>query len=459
MKDIRIEEFDVLTIRKMTEDNVRNIKALPIKEDSSFVYVLTAGEENGNIEEIKFKFGKEVELIKIDEGKLDFFIQMVYLGQKQDSEEIIMKNAIAEKASDIHFEPYKDKVMVRYRIDGLLKVKYIMTKTEYQSLVSKIKINAGLDITERRKPQDGKISLKHNKYTYDIRVSITPVIFGEKIVLRVFYGNISKYSLDNLKLVKEQLVVLEKIIKRKTGMVIVNGPTGSGKSTTLYTILQHENTPDINIITLEDPVEVIIPGINQVMVNTKESINFAEGIKSALRQDPDVIMLGEIRDEDTAEMAIRAALTGHKVYTTIHCKEPREVYFRLEEMGVKKYLIKDALIGIISQRLIRLLCDSCKVEDEIDGKGRVYYKRGKGCEKCSFTGYLGRSLVAAVYYLDKRTREQLGNIYDNERILSNELMKDNLDYLLAQGSISQGDYQDFIEREEIIAREDEDSFQ
>ncbi len=459
MKEIRIEEFDVLTIRKMTEDNARNIKALPIKEDNSFVYVLTAGEENGNIEEIKFKFGKEVELIKIDEGKLDFFIQMVYLGQKQDSEEIIMKNAIAEKASDIHFEPYKDKVMVRYRIDGLLKVKYIMTKTEYQSLVSKIKINAGLDITERRKPQDGKISLKHNKNTYDIRVSITPVIFGEKIVLRVFYGNISKYSLDNLKLVKEQLAVLEKIIKRKTGMVIVNGPTGSGKSTTLYTILQHENTPDINIITLEDPVEVIMPGINQVMVNTKESINFAEGIKSALRQDPDVIMLGEIRDEDTAEMAIRAALTGHKVYTTIHCKEPREVYFRLEEMGVKKYLIKDALIGIISQRLIRLLCDSCKVEDDTDGKGRVHYKRGKGCEKCSFTGYLGRSLVAAVYYLDKRTREQLGNIYDNERILSNELMKDNLDYLLAQGSISQGDYQDFIEREEIIAREDEDSFQ
>ena len=169
-------------------------------------------------------------------------------------------------------------------------------------------------------------------------------------------------------------------------------------------------------------------------------------------------MLGEIRDEDIAEMAIRAALTGHKVYTTIHCKEPREVYFRLEEMGVKKYLIKDALIGIISQRLIRLLCDSCKVEDEIDGKGRVYYKRGKGCEFES-TGYLGRSLVAAVYYLDKRTREQLGNIWYNERILSNELMKDNLDYLLAQGSVSQGDYQDFIEREEIILREDEDSFQ
>ena len=449
MQEIKIEEFDILTIRKITEDNAKNLKVLPFKEDSSFVYIIAAEEEEKKIEEIKFKFGKEVVLIKADEGKVDFFINMVYLGEKENSEQIIMANAIDEKASDIHFEPYKDKVIIRFRIDGVLKVKYIMTKIEYQSLVSKIKISAGLDITERRKPQDGKISLKHNKNTYDIRVSITPVIFGEKIVLRVFYGNISKYSLENLNFVKEQREILEKIIKRKTGMMIVNGPTGSGKSTTLYTILQHENTPDINIITLEDPVEVILPGVNQVMVNTKESINFADGIKSAMRQDPDIIMLGEIRDEDTAEMAIRAALTGHKVYTTIHCKEPREVYFRLEEMGVKKYLIKDALIGIISQRLIRLLCDNCKEDDGINGKGNKIYKRGKGCEKCSFTGYVGRGLVAAIYYLDKKSRDQLGNIYDNESILSNELMKGNLDYLLDHGNISKDDYNDFIEREEI----------
>ena len=228
-------------------------------------------------------------------------------------------------------------------------------------------------------------------------------------------------------------------------------PTGSGKSTTLYTVLQEVNTEDVNITTLEDPVEVIIERINQIALNKTIDLNFAEALRSTLRQDPDIIMVGEIRDDETAVIASTAAITGHKVYSTIHTKTPREVFFRLEDMGVKNYIIKDALVGIISQRLIRTLCNDCKVlEGEVeikDQKFNVYKKQG--CNKCNFTGYKGRALVAAVHHINKEYKRKLNDLYEDDSLLSNKEMIENLKELLKEGLISCDDYNVFLEVEEI----------
>ena len=321
------------------------------------------------------------------------------------------------------------------RIDGILSLLYIITKEEYSAILSRIKIKSSLDITEHRRPQDGKITMDIDGNTYDLRVSIIPVVFGEKIVLRILYNNGFNYCIDNLKLLPKQRLELEKIINKNTGLVIVNGPTGSGKSTTLYTILNYVNKSEVNVVTLEDPVGVSV----------------ANGLRSIMRQDPDVIMVGEVRDEETAVMAVRAALTGHKVYTTIHSTEPREVYLRLEEMGIKSYLIRESLVGIISQRLIKMLCDSCKEEEIITYRGSraKIYKRGIGCEKCNFTGYLGRALIISINEITKDVKKKLVKIYDDNTILTNIQMVDNLNNLLINGKISRLDYMEFIDREEL----------
>ena len=254
---------------------------------------------------------------------------------------------------------------------------------------------------------------------------------------------------ENLNFTKEQIRKINYIMKVSSGLTIVNGPTGSGKSTTLYSILQELNKDEINISTLEDPIEAIITGINQMNLNKTLNIGFAEGLRCFLRQDPDIIMLGEIRDEETAKMAVRASLTGHKVYSTIHTCDPREVYFRLEDMGIEKYLIRDSLVGIISQRLIRILCNNCKVETNeklINGKKIKLYKKC-GCNKCNFTGYKGRALVAAIHIINKEMKEKIKNIYNDRSILSNLEMIENLNELLEKGNITLSDYNKFIEME------------
>ena len=292
---------------------------------------------------------------------------------------------------------------------------------------------------------------KMNKDKYDLRVSIIPIVYGEKLVVRILYSDILNYTLEKVDFTKEQRKKLNKIINLRSGMVIVNGPTGSGKSTTLYSILSHLNTEDVNINTIEDPIEVIIKGINQMSLNRKINMDFPEGVRSLLRQDPDIMMIGEIRDEETAKISIRACFTGHKVYSTIHTKDPREIYFRLEEMGVKKYWIRDALIGVISQRLIRILCDECKCEnDEIIYKGeKIKTYKNIGCDKCNYSGYRGRSVVAAIHYIDRELKSKLDNIYSDKSILSNDEMIENLNNLLIKGKITLKDFTNFIEMEEL----------
>ncbi|AOR24945.2 pilus assembly protein TapB [Clostridium taeniosporum] len=348
-------------------------------------------------------------------------------------------------ASDIHFEPHEKEVDVRYRINGGLILVNKMLLSEYITLASKIKLQANMDISEKRKPQDGKILINYDNNNYDLRVSSIPVVYGEKIVIRILYSNNFNYRLEDLYFSKEKLELVRKIMSLKKGLVLVNGPTGSGKSTTLYTILKEINKEDINITTLEDPVEAIIPNINQMSLNKKLDINFSNGLKNILRQDPDVIMVGEVRDEETAKISVRASITGHKVYTTIHTSTPREVFFRLEDMGVKQYLLRDSIVGIISQRLIKTLCKNCKKEDTKNSyKGIKLYKK-IGCSYCNYSGYESRKLISAIYFLDEKYDEL--NIYKDKSCLSNLGMKEDLESLLKIGEISFEDYISFMKGE------------
>ncbi|WP_347708648.1 GspE/PulE family protein [Clostridium sp. D53t1_180928_C8] len=446
-----IKNMDIAVVRKISEQKAKKIKSFPFKEDKLKVYIYASKYSKEIIDEFEFIFRKKVEIVTISEEELEYLVKISYLGYKKDADYEVFKKAIELKASDIHFEPYKDSILVRFRVDGLLRSMFIFENKEYISILSKIKISSNLDITEKRKPQDGKITFRYEDKDYDLRVSIIPIVYGEKIVIRVLYGNVFDYSIDKLNLTDKQKKKLKYIMKVNTGLTIVNGPTGSGKSTTLYCMLQELNKDEVNISSLEDPIEAVIPGINQMNLNKTLNIGFAEGLRSLLRQDPDIVMLGEIRDEETAEMAVRASLTGHKVYSTIHTRDPREVYFRLEDMGVEKYLIRDSLVGIISQRLIRLLCKKCKskIGERIICKENISaFKRG-GCRECNYTGYKGRALVVAIHIIDNEMKNNIKNIYNDTHILSNVEMIDNLNDLLKTGDISLEDYESFIEMEGI----------
>ena len=451
VKSELIKSIDISVVRKINEQKAKKIMAFPFKENKKEIHIYASSHKKTIVDEFEFIFRKKAEVVTVSEEELVYLLKIVYLGNRKDADYEVFKEAINLKASDIHFEPYKDSILVRFRIDGLLRSMFIFENKEYISILSKMKISSNLDITEKRKPQDGKITFRYGEKDYDLRVSIIPIVHGEKAVIRILYGNVFNYSIDKLNLTDNQKKKLKYIMKVNTGLTIVNGPTGSGKSTTLYCMLQELNKDEVNISSLEDPIEAVIPGINQMNLNKTLNIGFAEGLRSLLRQDPDIVMLGEIRDEETAEMAVRAALTGHKVYSTIHTRDPREVYFRLEDMGVEKYLIRDSLVGIISQRLIRLLCNKCKSkigEKIIDKEKRDIFKRC-GCMECNYTGYSGRALVAAIHVIDKKMKNHIKNIYNDTDILSNIEMIENLNELLKNGDIAIEDYENFIEMEGI----------
>ena len=454
-----IKSIDISVVRKINEQKAKKIRSFPFKESRTEVYIYASNNKKAIVDEFEFIFRKNVEVVMVSEEEFEYLLKIVYLGNRKDADYEVFKEAINLKASDIHFEPYKDSILVRFRIDGLLRSMFIFENKEYIAILSKMKISSNLDITEKRKPQDGKITFRYSEKDYDLRISIIPIVYGEKAVIRILYGNVFNYSIDKLNLTHNQKKKLKYIMKVNTGLTIVNGPTGSGKSTTLYCMLQELNKDEVNISSLEDPIEAVIPGINQMNLNKTLNIGFAEGLRSLLRQDPDIVMLGEIRDEETAEMAVRAALTGHKVYSTIHTRDPREVYFRLEDMGVEKYLIRDSLVGIISQRLIRLLCNKCKSkigEKIIDKEKREVFKRC-GCMECNYTGYSGRALVAAIHVIDNKMKNDIKNIYNNTDILSNIEMIENLNDLLKNGDISIEDYENFIEMEGIDCSYEEES--
>lgn len=322
----------------------------------------------------------------------------------------MIDNAVRQRASDIHIEPQEKKIRVRYRIDGVLHNRAYYNINVLQAIVARIKIIGGMDISEKRKPQDGRITQIVDRVEYDIRVSILPTVFGEKVVMRLAAKMALKREKSQLGLKPYELKQFDEIIKNPHGILLVTGPTGSGKSTTLYTALSELNTEDVNIITVEDPVEANIDGINQVQVNTKAELTFASSLRSILRQDPDIIMIGEIRDYETASIAVQASITGHLVVSTLHTNSAASTITRLEDMGVESYLIADSVIGVIAQRLVRRLCTECRkpkkaTEEELMLLGRneqeeVTIYEPCGCSKCDNTGYKGR---IGVYEIMKMT--------------------------------------------------------
>lgn len=329
----------------------------------------------------------------------------------------IISNAVKVRASDIHMEPFEKYIKIRYRIDGELQEMFKSPIETLPALVTRIKILSNLNIAEKRIPQDGRILTKVDNKEVDLRVSILPTVHGEKIVIRILSRD--SYLVDKKKLgmVEDNLAKLERIIKSPYGIILVTGPTGSGKSTTLYAILKELNTADKNIITIEDPVEYMMEGINQVNVNIKAGLTFAAGLRSILRQDPDVIMVGEIRDGETAEIAIRSAITGHLVLSSIHTNDAPSAIVRLVDMGIEPYLAATSISGVISQRLVRKICPHCKEKYTASEKekrilGMEYEKdlklyKGKGCTYCSNSGYIGRIGVYEIMEISRELRSSI----------------------------------------------------
>ncbi|MGD0112627.1 MAG: ATPase, T2SS/T4P/T4SS family [Armatimonadota bacterium] len=320
----------------------------------------------------------------------------------------IVQGAITGTASDIHVEPRERDVRVRYRVDGVLYLMMEIPKRLQSAVISRIKIMAGMNIAERRLPQDGRITVGSNGYTYDLRVSTLLTVFGEKVVMRILDKTSVLLQLEDLGFSPDQQTLVEHLITKPYGMLLSTGPTGSGKTTTLYTALNRVNTGDNNIVTVEDPVEYQLAGINQSQVNLAASITFARGLRAILRQDPDVILVGEIRDRETAEIAVQSALTGHLVFSSLHTNDAASALPRLLDMGVEPFLIASSVIGVIGQRLVRVVCRNCKVTyrperrvlEELgvpeDEHGHIHFARGAGCPVCSGRGYRGRTGVFEV---------------------------------------------------------------
>ncbi|MDR1965427.1 MAG: GspE/PulE family protein, partial [Synergistaceae bacterium] len=297
--------------------------------------------------------------------------------------------------TDIHLEPFENKLLVRYRIDGVLSDRYELTRGHQSPVTSRIKVMAHMDIAERFVPQDGRIGITLGDRAVDIRVSSLPTQHGERIVMRLLDKARGLLSLEELGMAAEERGRLERLVRAPHGMMLLTGPTGSGKSTTLYAILQALARPEVNIITVEDPIEYDIPGVGQVQVNEKAGITFASALRSILRQDPDIIMIGEMRDFDTAHIGVQSSLTGHLVLSTLHTNDSVSAVSRLKDMGVEPYLIAGSLLGVVAQRLVRRICPKCKKQVQAPEPMREKYGlkqafRGSGCDMCSNSGYRGR---------------------------------------------------------------------
>jgi type IV pilus assembly protein PilB len=375
---------------------------------------------------------------------------LAFSSQGEDFLNNLIKEAKSLKSSDIHIEAYESKCRVRIRIDGMMVERYKLAREDYPALINKIKIMANLDISEKRLPQDGRINFKSTEEQFDIRVSVLPTLHGEKVVLRLLNNNSIDIDLNNLGFSEFDLANYLQGVKRPNGIILISGPTGSGKTTTLYATLKHLNKETRNILTIEDPIEYTLEGINQVQLRENIGLTFASALRTFLRQDPDVIMVGEIRDTETANMAIRAALTGHLVLSTIHTNSAWGTVSRLTDMGIPGFMIANTLSMTVAQRLIRLLCPACKRKTDFDAS--LYPKQfkpyaevhehyvAKGCDACYFTGYKGRKAVYEVIPIDqdlaaeiKQSNLQIETILKERQI---KTLTENAFSLFADGKTS-----------------------
>ncbi|NIA15016.1 MAG: type II secretion system ATPase GspE [Nitrospiraceae bacterium] len=378
---------------------------------------------------------------------------------------LLISGAVKERASDIHVEPFEREVRVRYRIDGVLYEKLVVPRSQQAAVTSRIKIMANMNIAEHRLPQDGRIKIRLSGKEIDIRVSVIPVAFGERIVMRILEKGTFLFSLEELGMFRKDYQLVDKLITHSHGIILVTGPTGSGKSTTLYAALQRVNSPDKNIITVEDPIEYQMSGIGQIQVQPKIGLTFALGLRHILRQDPDVILVGEIRDHETAEMAIQASLTGHLVFATLHTNDSAGAVTRLVNMGIEPFLVTSSTIAIMAQRLVRRICEHCKEPytpepeslrelgvpaDKIDGM--VAY-RGRGCSKCQDRGYYGRTGIFELLVLTPRIQELALQGVDSN-ILKREAIREGMRTLRGDGAVKVAEGTSTIEEVLRVTRDD-----
>ncbi|AGX05700.1 ATPase involved in pili biogenesis [Bacillus sp. NRRL B-14911] len=439
--------FDTKLFSIVSKDMAKRNLILPLKKDGEKLYVAMADPMDFyTIDDLRLSTGFHIEAAIATKDDIIRAINKYYdmdegfeelLDAGQGSREIqeekivdedspivrlvnqIMANAAAVKASDVHIDPQETKVAIRYRIDGVLRTERVLPKHMQSVLTARIKIMANLDITEHRVPQDGRIKMNLDFHPIDLRISTLPTVYGEKIVMRLLDLGSALNDLNKLGFNKVNLNRFTDMIEKPTGIVLITGPTGSGKSSTLYAALNRLNSEEVNIITVEDPVEYQLEGINQIQVNSNVGMTFAMGLRAILRQDPNVIMVGEIRDKETAEVAIRASLTGHLVLSTLHTNDSLGSITRLLDMGIEPFLVASSLSGIVAQRLVRKVCRDCaetqeptKREIEIFAKRGMKIEaivRGRGCASCNMTGYKGRIAIHEVLVIDDSMRRVIMN--------------------------------------------------
>ncbi len=430
----------------ISAEQAHHYHIIPSKQENETLTFITDAKSLDDLSsELQIIFGKEITLIDESTKNIQKYLTLNYRQQTntKNSSELhftedfllkIIHEAKSLGSSDIHFEIFETKSRVRFRIDGKLLERYIIPLQEYPTYVNRIKILSQLDISEKRLPQDGRINIKNEQEEFDIRVSVLPTLHGEKIVLRLLSKDTTSVELDTLGFTTLELKRYKESVKNPNGIILISGPTGSGKTTTLYATLKLLNTADTNILTIEDPIEYTLEGINQVQLKENIGLDFASTLRTFLRQDPDIIMVGEIRDAATANMAIRAALTGHLVLSTIHTNSAWSTVSRLVDMGVPPFLIASTLNVSVAQRLVRKLCVSCKKKEEISielfpenfsiKNGLKYHYKAQGCEVCYHTGYAGRKAIYEIIPITKALTKQ---IKDNTLEIDNYLKEKKIE--------------------------------
>ena len=469
IEEVPVQEIADKLIQNFPISYAKSNMVLPFKEDPHSIHVLSSNPLNLHVfSDIKLKFKKEVRPVisvgeKVQEainsvyerssGELDEFADIstdnydlesttIDLLDTEDSAPVIklvntlLFKAVKERASDIHIEPYEKELIIRFRVDGALYSIFKPPKSLQNAIISRIKIMGDLNIAEKRLPQDGRIHLRLAGKEIDIRLSSIPTAFGERLVLRLQDRSHLLLDLDELGFSNKNLKSFNRLLDKNYGIILITGPTGSGKSTTLYAALNEINSIDQNIITVEDPVERRIKGIGQIQVNPKIGLTFASGLRSILRQDPDTIMIGEIRDIETMKIAINASLTGHLVLSTIHTNDSAAVFPRLIDMGGEPFLIATSILGVMSQRLVRVLCPDCResykpakpdiallTSENKEQKIPTKIFKAKGCKKCEFKGYIGRTMIQEILITDEDIRTLIMNHKDSHSIKKQAMQK------------------------------------
>jgi type IV pilus assembly protein PilB len=443
-------------LKIVPEQLMRKYHFFPIKKEGNRLYIAMAEPVNVlAIDDLRLLTGFDIEPVLRSEKEIRTFIERHFglpevekaiqdLGietEVEDSSEIVedivdvapvirlvnalLTKAIEEEASDIHIEPYEHAARVRYRTDGMLREVMKFPRTMVHAVVSRIKVMGSMDIAERRVPQDGRVPIKRSGRELDLRISTVPTVYGEKVVIRILdKGSIKSYTMERLGFSQYNLDRFTSFLKCTCGMVLVTGPTGSGKTTTLYTALNSINDVDKNIITVEDPVEYMLDGINQSQVNTKSGATFAKYLRSILRQDPDIILIGEIRDMETAEIAVRAATTGHLVLSSLHTNDAPGAVSRLLDMEIEPFMVASSVLGAVAQRLVRRVCEHCKKERYPEEAEMVFagikpdqvLHYGSGCERCNGTGYHGRIAIYEIFTISAAIQNLILNRASTEEI-------------------------------------------